>query len=392
MSFIYDDKNLIDQLLLSGLDFEVKFSKKGQAAAASVNASNDYANLRSLIVDLSKQLLPKDPNAAPAASVISYEGDANNKPKMTSTHLEGLGALVNFLEMNKITVDGKRIAYSQGEDPKSQEYQLYQLEGNAGLLEVADRSQVTNGRFVNKDLLKAFIMSRLAALSQQPNKVEEVQLGVLIQEANKLLGTNINPVYNKPVAPTQPGATPAQPAATPAQPGKGVQGTQQFIQSMVQNLPLDRNDIDFTRIRDFFKIYSQFLSASTNPRKAEVDANIATAERAMIEASGMTSSGDTRFPMTRDYTEIRDMIKPPVGGMYIPFLLGLQSVVEATAKVVGQFYATYIRKSQRAEENFTSEQREEVEQQILGDNSAKVQNLEILQGLQRNLPKVMTFK
>lgn len=187
MSFIYDDPNLIDNLLKSALDFQVKFTKQGQAAAAAVN--NDKVNLDTLLNNLQNPV---------SGSGISYEGDA--APRYDDSSLENLGALVSFLAMNKITVGGKRAAYMANEaTPEleaNQDYHYYKLEGNAGLVEVQDRTKITNGYFVNKNLLVKFIQSRQAKLATKPNKTEEVQLGALIEQANDLLDTNIDPKFN----------------------------------------------------------------------------------------------------------------------------------------------------------------------------------------------------
>lgn len=193
MSFnIFDDKDLVAQLLKHATDFNYKFTKGGQAAAAEVNANSA---LKQLLDSLESQLYPsqKDPNA-PAE--VSTESD--NPVSLTSTSLEGLGALVSFLALNKITVNGSRIAYLQSEDPKNESYQLYRLEPNAGLLELADRTTVTNGFFVNKDLLVKYITSVQATASKKPNDVLRVQLGALVNQANKLLGTKLSDTYKEP--------------------------------------------------------------------------------------------------------------------------------------------------------------------------------------------------
>lgn len=188
---ILDDKDLINQLLKHGSDFEYKFTSHGQAAAATIDAN---AALKQLLDNLESQLYPpeRDPNA-PAIATQS-DGPVN----LTSTNLEGLGALVSFLAQNKITLDGQRIAFFQKEDPKSEDYQLYRLEPNAGFLERADRTKVTDGFFVNTDLLVKYIRTLQASQAKKPNDVLRVQIGALIDQANKLLGTKISETYQEP--------------------------------------------------------------------------------------------------------------------------------------------------------------------------------------------------
>lgn len=200
MSFIYDDKNLINELLKSALDFKLKFTKEGQDAAAqatkTVNA--DFANLETLLSNLEKSANPTQDPAPDTTSNVSYEGEGP-APKLTATNLENLGALCTWLEANKMTVGGQRVVYRPGEDPPpGGAWRPFKLEGNAGLQEVADRSMVKNSYHINKDLLVAFIVSRQAALAKKPNKVEEVQLGDLIAESNRLLRTKIPEKYTEP--------------------------------------------------------------------------------------------------------------------------------------------------------------------------------------------------
>ena len=185
-------KDLIDQLIKHGLEFEYKFTKDGQATASQVNAN---AAFKQLLDNLESQLYPqqKDQNA-PAE--VSTESD--NPINLTSTALESLGALVAFLSQNKITVDGQRISYLQNEDPKNDSYQLYRLEPNAGFLELADRTTVTNGYFVNKNLLVKYLTTLQASLAKKPNDVLKVQLGSIVNQANKLLGAQLGSTYKEP--------------------------------------------------------------------------------------------------------------------------------------------------------------------------------------------------
>lgn len=198
------------------MDFESKFTKEGQATAA---ANSDFQNITTVLDNLQKAMPSPagatpaaapgdeaDPNALPEISHVGAGKPGSQDPKLTSANLEGLGALASWAAGNAITVDGKRIAFSSNEvqDAPGEDYQLYRLEPNAGLLEVGDRSVVKQGFYINKDLLVKFITWRLAVLSQKPNMVEKVQLGKLIADANRLLGTKISPEYKAPEATLSP--------------------------------------------------------------------------------------------------------------------------------------------------------------------------------------------
>ena len=206
MSFVYDT-DILSQLLKVGLALE-KNSQQQPYEDPETRAQKNgmIQRINNILDELDKAAAPpsKDPNEAAkdASTEVSYEDDPSNPnktaPQLTSTNLESLGALVAWLVANKMTVGGKRVAYGLNEDPKSPEYVLYKLEPNAGLLERADRATIRQGYFVNKDLLTKFIVSRQSALAKKPNKMEQVQLGDLIADANKLLGAGINPSYKEP--------------------------------------------------------------------------------------------------------------------------------------------------------------------------------------------------
>lgn len=188
MSFIFDDKSLIDKLLNYGIDFESKYAK-GQAAPVNP----DVGTLQSLISNLEKEIYPdqKNPN------VTDVSTNFNEPVSLTSDKLENLGALTEFLARSQITVNGSRVAYTQAEEPNDPSYQLYKLEPAGGLLEVQDRSQVTNGYFVNKDLLTKYLVSLQGNLAKTPNPVLGVQLNKLIEQSNKLLDTKIGNTYKE---------------------------------------------------------------------------------------------------------------------------------------------------------------------------------------------------
>lgn len=198
MSFVYDTR-LLRELL--------KIGQQGQQQGQPVDddAKRRAASRVQLLVDdLQKQLTPPQ-TPEEQSTAVSFEQDPNNPgataPKLFSTNMETLGALVAWCAQNKITVGGQRVAYNLGEQPPSDDWVLYKLEPNSGLLEVESRETVRRGFYINTNLLVTFIQSRLAALQKKPNKVEEIMLGMRIDDANKLLGTNINKQYTEPENP-----------------------------------------------------------------------------------------------------------------------------------------------------------------------------------------------
>ena len=189
MSFIFEDSNLIDQLIAHGLDFAVKFTKRGQAAVNAVD--QDRTALLAQIKNLQDQINPagasKDPNAGPT---ISHEGDA----ALGSPQLESLGDLIKWLAGNKTMLDGKRIAFDT--NPNSDEYTPYKLETHTATPQ--QRGQDLGMFYVNPDLLKKYLVSLQAYEQQNPNTAMQVQLRARIQDANQELGLDVNPQYEAP--------------------------------------------------------------------------------------------------------------------------------------------------------------------------------------------------
>lgn len=402
MSFIYDDKNLINELIKQGLDFESRFKKDAQIANTTA-PSNTFkpmqpggdvqgAQARSAIAlkmlnDIEESI---DQATNPDSSRTNVTSGVDSA-ELTGINLEGLGPLVAFIVSNKIMVDFTRIAYDANETPPNNSYRLYNLESNAGFVEVADRSKVTRGYYINKDLLIKYLNSLQANAHSKKITVMEVQLKSLITQANLQLGTNINPEYQAPKSPTTDaaGSDPASASPTASNGGNNVVQSMHFL---TQNLPLSRDDIEFERIRTFFNGFKKHLVDSKNPRTAEINNSMNAAERFMQSATAMTNTNKTRLDLNVSWSEVRDMLTPDVNHKYIPYLRQLQSIVQLTADVVANFYSMHIRGDERSKTRFSSEEKSDVEFQFLGGNSAKTQNLEKLQSLERDVGKATNLK
>src|ERR1700677_558559 len=122
MSFIFEDPSLIDQLLTSGLRDILKFTKQGQAAAATADQNRTILSqhLKTLQDQFNPAGVSRDPNAGPT---ISHNGAAS----LGSPQLESLGDLVQWLANNGTKVDGQTVAYPTKPEDDSQ-YTLYKLE------------------------------------------------------------------------------------------------------------------------------------------------------------------------------------------------------------------------------------------------------------------------
>lgn len=361
MSFIYDDKKLVEDLLKAALEHTEKFSKKGQA---NTDPSGNAARAKIALKMLDD--LDRDPNEPLISS-------SNEEAKLFSYHVENLGALLNFIIQNGITIDYKPIALEQ--NPNNPAFSFYKLETNAGFAERADRSRDTKGFYVNKDLLVQYIKSLQKIAHESGNEVMRVQLGSLIDQANNQLGTKIDPNY-------QPKEKPGTPETQkPGQPGQ-VSGKEfEIIKDMANNLPLQAESLDFNRIRYFCDKFKELLQNSRHTEASAIANNIKNVETAMANASQMTASkGDPRISMSGNWMDIKNQLASTVAGAvtrsYRPFLDNLSYIVTTVAALVDSFYAMY-RKSIFDRPEF-SDMADEIKQQSMAGGSYKIQNSRII--------------
>lgn len=267
MSFLYDDPQLLNELL-----------RYGQDPDAYAQQTANFAAMRQLIGNLESQLVPG------AENEVSHEGEPGTTAVLRTQNLASLGALVNFLETNKITINGKRIAYSPSEDPHTEDYVLYQLE---------PAGTVTQGFVVNKDLLSAYLVSLQANEQKKPNPVMNVMLAKLIKEANDLLETKINEKYVAPAKPGQPvtpsGAKPEQSGRTAPTPGAGDAAAS--FKNLAGMSPFNSQFIDLDSIKEFSDRFAAIVpgivpgDTSIINQARQVDQSIGIAKSLMLTPS-----------------------------------------------------------------------------------------------------------
>lgn len=177
--------------------------------------------------------------------------------------------------------------------------------------------------------------------------------------------------------------------------GSGTGVTDQDLQNIVSILPLDDDDIDFTRINNFFAAFRNLLDKGNIADKSYIESNMKAAEKFMTDA--LTLGNRPRVEMNMSWLELKHILAlvpgTPVGQKYSLFLEQMQGVVEQTSSVVSHLYAKFVRKSNAADQRpqaiFNSQQRAEVESQI---NEKKVRNLRDLQTLANDRSKVVDIK
>lgn len=157
----------------------------------------------------------------------------------------------------------------------------------------------------------------------------------------------------------------------------------QIIEQIIQSLPLDVQDIDFNRIKNFFTLYSKVASRD-NVQSALM--SMATAMNIMSETSALTLTGfQQTFRITRNVQELMTWLKPPAGNNAKTFLYNLQQIIVETGKIIGMFYNEFARTLYSGDrQTLNGEQKALVEAQYLGGNSIYSQNLRDIQSLMAN--------
>lgn len=190
MPLIFEETDLVDQLVNSGAEFQLKFTKEGQDATAT---SADYQNLGTLLEHLQNSLVPsQDPN------LISHENDKGID--LTSPNMDSMGDFVAWLVSNGTKVGGKNVVYSGNQERPSEDYDFYKVEPGTGELKVPltrpDRTMV--GYWIDPQLLKQFLVSLQSNPKLKTNVIFQVQLLKLIQDANRQLDVGVSEKYTEP--------------------------------------------------------------------------------------------------------------------------------------------------------------------------------------------------
>lgn len=194
MSFIYDDKKLIEELIKSAQDFESKFVKKSQVTApVSQQSKADYFNLAKKLVSNLEASLTPSPNDVSTLS--------DNPQPLTVNNANSLGNFLNFVADNQIVVGGKRVAYKKGDASKPQGNEYLPINGDmSSVVDMGDQGD--NAEFyVSKDLISKYLLSLQDLAQKNKNDILKIMVGKLIENVNGQLKTNIVKDTNTAVNP-----------------------------------------------------------------------------------------------------------------------------------------------------------------------------------------------
>lgn len=343
MSFIYNDKKLIEKLIKAGIGVS---SVAPGIAGTSAKIGIELAEEGKQSLELAKKLIANLQDQLSGKAIFSAEReDAQLFPK----HVENLNKLVNFLSLNGIKYNSMLISLDVGESALAKKSgEVYY----AGLDEI-ERSKYAqyltdnNGKplyYVYKDGLIAYLKDLLS----KGNEILNVMLQKIIDEANQVLKLNIPKELPKQDAPKQEG--PVQPGKqNPQAPQTQPALSNESFSEIIRYLPFKIDDIDFNRIGEFFESYKRVLtSSSSQGRSIPISGSINNAFTAMGVVANNTSSNIRVFNISNlNVKQVILWTKAPQG-QHIRLLLGaLIDVIFQTSMVVQDLYNTYFSNDNR---------------------------------------------
>jgi hypothetical protein len=196
MSFIYEDKKLVELLKRAGDDFKIKY---GQVAPPVVDP-NAYAAGAALATRLQRSI---DPSNAPVKNTTIGTEDGS-EPGLNAQNLKSLTDFLQWASDNKITWNGKRVAWSTDANT---------LTRPAGTPDDAwvfrDRGKAA---YASKPELIALLSHLRDSNEASGNRVFQAGMTKIIGEANQsLVRENESPLETQP-----------KPQAQKTQPGVGL--------------------------------------------------------------------------------------------------------------------------------------------------------------------------
>lgn len=164
---------------------------------------------------------------------------------------------------------------------------------------------------------------------------------------------------------------------------------------LVDALPLQRNDLDFGRIRHFLDLYVAIVAGESPERRASVVAAIRQARIYMREAAALTQGGSV-INFSMDGLSANDILawaKPPYSGSALPLANSLEAVLRQVEQVLQDFrkWADWDRSTMPF---FDEQQRTTIQQQVGGKDipygsSLASANLDDIAMARDRLPEVL---
>lgn len=255
MSFIYNDKKLIEKLIKVGIG---PVNVAPQIAGTAAKIGTELAEEGKQSLEIARNLVTNLQEQLSGNAFSAEREDAQLFPK----HLENLNKLVNFLSYNGVEYNSMLICLDVGEQStmgaKSGTVYYGSLDDTKKAL-YAPYLTDNNGKplyYIYKDGLIAYLKDLLS----KGNEILNVMLQKIIDEANRVLQLNIPKELPKQEIPKQDG---------PVQPGKQAPQAQpvsldQSVVQVIKYLPFRIDNIDFNRISTFFESYKKLLTINSS--------------------------------------------------------------------------------------------------------------------------------
>tara|TARA_R110000868_G_scaffold99024_1_gene272579 strand:- start:8631 stop:9770 length:1140 start_codon:yes stop_codon:yes gene_type:complete len=339
MSFIYNDKKLIQELIKAAIP-AIPLAGPAAQAAQSALAEQSKQSLemaKKLVANLQEQL---------SGNGFSAERE---DAQLFTKHLENLNKLVNFLSDNGIEYNSMLISlnvgdqglmgsksgsvYYAGLDPKAKEkYAQYLTDNNGKPL-----------YYVYKDGLIAYLKDLLS----KGNEILNVMLQKIIDEANQVLRLNIPKELPKQEAPKQEG--PGQPGTqNPQTPQAQPALSSQLFSEIMTSLPFHIDNIDLNRINRFFDSYLKLSDQASQERALPIKSSINIARTSIGYVYNNSSSVYRIFSLTNLNHESAALYAKDPKGQYVrPLLNALIQVIFHTHNVVLDLDNAYFQNSDR---------------------------------------------
>lgn len=312
MSFIYDDKDLINKLLNFGSDFEQKYIKIGQQAAP-VNA--DKANLLALLNGLEKEvgseqrsLVDQKQQVDSVSNVFSAEGVAAGQVPLSLIDMQTKETFNHWMNRNNIEVNlnGKNYKFS---DPE--------FDGRVVVTALHNRAKLLSTKATSDDAKNIY-----AAYIQQ---VEALAPSIEFQGKPTDLGL---------------------PKTNTTTNNGNAASTESLIRNLANSLPFNSETINFGDITDFIDKYVELVNANQDQkaqsRVQQINQFAQQAKSAMAAVSAHANNM-TNFPINRiGPHQVKNWYANSTSGQhYLPIVTGLANVLTLTNNILSDLARLY---------------------------------------------------
>lgn len=395
MSFIYeDDKLILDLLKLAQVAPVAPTPAAPKAAVPEMDLLPP--DQQKIQLEKAKQLVKNLQTQLDGGAVFTAERDDAD---IHAKNLVNLEALLYFLQYNGIKYNTQDIAIkadiaTMGGMQETPEHAAYaeKLKKSGYFDYPAAPAKATY--YVLKEGLEKYLRD----LQAKNNPVLNAYISRLIDEVNNVFkfGLSKDPTKDSDKE-TDPEAFPGikmtlrGPKDTSTLAPEGEQAAQKNLQQslaeLVNNLPLGRDDINFERMNEFFDLYAKLIASTDEKTKAKAAFamdDIARARAAIAQAQSLTNDKIFRPIGTLNSDDVMNWLKPGTPATaYAPLLNALRQSVTNAAKVVSDFYYAFGRGLNPQQQNL-------VGQQVVGGTSYYRTNVDTLDKLKNETPRLLT--